>query len=120
MPAGGEDRLVEALIRLRLEYLADSTQRIAELRALHERARNGDAAALDDLRRALHKLAGSGGSYGFPDVSEKGREGERLAQRLLDAGGAADPTGLEELRSLITSLAEAFEAARRSDVQRQP
>lgn len=113
MPTGGEDALVAALTRLRFEYLAEAPQRVAELRALWERAKGGEAAALTDLKRALHKLAGSGGSYGFPDVSARSGEGELVAQRLVDAGGAPEPAALEELRSLIAAVAEAFEATRR-------
>jgi HPt (histidine-containing phosphotransfer) domain-containing protein len=101
--------------RLKLEYLAESPQRIAELRAHLAAAESGAAGALDELRRAFHKLAGSGGSYGLPEVSDAARSGETTAQSLLAASGTVSPGSLGELRSHIEAVAAAFGAARAAE-----
>ena len=103
-----DDALKSALKALRIEYLNEAPRHVAELRALLERAERGERGALDELRRALHKLAGSGGSYGFPDVSARGRAGEHEAQRLLDAGAPPAAPALATLRGMVESVADAF------------
>jgi HPt (histidine-containing phosphotransfer) domain-containing protein len=106
------DPLAELLRNLRRDYLRDSTERVAELRGLLDRVQKGDAGAMDELKRALHKLAGSGGSYGFAAVSTASRAGEHVARRVLESG---TPPGTDDLASLedsIRQVADAFAAAR--------
>ena len=43
---------------------------IGELETAASGLRVGRAAADEDIRRLAHQLKGSGGSYGFPEVSE--------------------------------------------------
>lgn len=112
MSAEPDDRLEQQLRELRDEYLADSTQRVDELRHLLARLNQGERAALPDLRQALHRLAGSGGSYGFPSVSTRSREGELLAARLGATEAAIAPADLESLRACIDGVAHAFAEAR--------
>lgn len=65
-----DDALEQAFARLRLEYLEEMPQR---LDVLSEAARTGDFAA---ARMTLHQLAGSGGSHGFPAISDAARDVE--------------------------------------------
>jgi len=109
--AESDDRLAQQLRALRREYLVDSTQRVDELRRLHARLAAGERAALPELRQAFHRLAGSGGSYGFPSVSTRSREGERLASRLAGADTAVAPEDLEALRASVDGVAHAFAEA---------
>ncbi len=111
MSAESDDRLAEQLRQLRREYLADSTQRVEELRTLYARLAAGEGAALPDLRQAFHRLAGSGGSYGFPVVSARSREGERLAAHLVGAEVAVPPADLEALEAAVEGVAIAFAEA---------
>lgn len=111
MSAEPDDRLAQQLRALRREYLADSTQRVDELRRLLARLSSGERAALPDLRQAFHRLAGSGGSYGFPSVSARSREGERLAVRLGTTETAIAPADLESLRTCVDGVAQAFAEA---------
>jgi diguanylate cyclase (GGDEF)-like protein len=60
----------EALAGLKRDYLRDAPERLAELRKDLAAFRAGEADALDSLRQRFHRLAGSGGSYGFPRVTE--------------------------------------------------
>jgi HPt (histidine-containing phosphotransfer) domain-containing protein len=63
--------------QLRAEYLAESDERLAALRADIAELRSGADGAAAAMRRRLHQLAGSGGSYGFPAVSAIAREAEQ-------------------------------------------
>lgn len=110
-----EDRLVEALRALRRDYLAEAPSRIAELRSELDRAAAGDVEGLRTLERLLHRLAGSGGSYGLPFVTERARAGELDARALLAAGTPLGPAELQRLRSHVDAVAEAFAEARTDD-----
>jgi chemotaxis protein histidine kinase CheA len=111
--AKADDPLEQQLGALRREYLADSAQRVTELRQGRARLAEGERAALPDLRQAFHRLAGSGGSYGFPLVSICSREGEQLVQALIAAGKTAEAADFRALDVCIERIAAAFEEARR-------
>lgn len=64
------------------------------------------AGDLDALRKAGHKLAGSGGGYGFDRLSELGKELETLA-RAGDLPGAAGC--LERLKEYLENLEITYE-----------
>lgn len=112
MPPDADDLLAEQLRKLRREYLADSVTRVEELRQLRAQLAQGDLAALVGLRRAFHRLAGSGGSYGFPAVSSKSRDGERVIQRLESAGIPVNPGDISALDQCVEDVANAFADAR--------
>ena len=71
------DALDDALIELQREYLSEFPERLEELRADISafRALRPEAAA--SLKTRFHRLAGSGGSYGFPEISIVAREMEQ-------------------------------------------
>lgn len=109
------DPLAEALRGLKREYLRDSVARVAELEELLAQVGQGSGDALDRLRRALHRLAGSGGSYGFADVSRHGRAGEETARRLIDAGVPLQPADVTALTQVVSAVRTAFETARAAE-----
>lgn len=111
MPADADDTFARQLQELRREYLADSPKRVVELRALSSRLARGDLGALADCRQAFHRLAGSGGSYGFPLVSTLSREAEHLVLRLATAGPSLQSGDLEAIDAYIAGVARAFEEA---------
>jgi diguanylate cyclase (GGDEF)-like protein len=104
------DALNDALADLRREYLFDAPGRLAELRKDMLAFRAGEPDAVSSLIRRFHRLAGSGGSYGFPDISEIARGGERWLKTESPAPGEVANVRLEEL---IERLAAAFDAAAR-------
>jgi diguanylate cyclase (GGDEF)-like protein len=63
---------------LQAEYLAEIPVRLAELGEGIARLRGGEADAQALLRTKFHQLAGSGGSYGFPEISTVAREAEQF------------------------------------------
>jgi chemotaxis protein histidine kinase CheA len=113
----GDDPLEQQLRALRREYLADSVQRVAELREGRARLPEEPRTVLPQLRQAFHRLAGSGGSYGFPAVSRSSREGEQLVQGFLSAGTTPQPADLSAIDACIERIAAAFDEARRADAE---
>ena len=70
--------LDEGFRELQAEYLAEVPKRLAELREDFVAIGAGDTKAPDSLARKFHQLAGSGGSYGFPEISAVAREAEQF------------------------------------------
>jgi diguanylate cyclase (GGDEF)-like protein len=99
------DRLDSALLELQREYLSSMPTRLEELREDILALRQGAVDAAGSLRTRLHRLAGSGGSYGFSDLSAIAREGERW---LTVHPVADDTTGLA---SIVERLATAVKSA---------
>lgn len=97
----------EARLRaLRAAFLAEAGEDCAELRRLCAAASPG-APAGDDARRArklAHDLRGSGGSYGYPEVSA-------AAALLEESLRAVAPAGAR-LAAEVRALAEAVARAR--------
>ncbi len=104
------DALNDALSELRREYLFEAPGRLAELRKDVAAYRAGEADAATSLLRRFHRLAGSGGSYGFPQISTLAREGEQLL-----SPAEPEPAGhhAARLEALVDRLAEAFDRAAR-------
>jgi diguanylate cyclase (GGDEF)-like protein len=71
------DALDDTMLALQREYLAEFPERLEELRddISAFRALRPEAAA--SLRTRFHRLAGSGGSYGFPEISVIAHEMEQ-------------------------------------------
>jgi HPt (histidine-containing phosphotransfer) domain-containing protein len=72
------DPVAEALRSLRRTYLDEAPARVGELRRAAAALRDLDEAAETTLTTLLHRLAGSGGAYGFPAVSVIARELEHV------------------------------------------
>jgi len=103
--SGGDD---EQLFRkLRLDYLEESGERVAELLADLERLTGGAADAAGALKSKLHRLAGSGGSYGLPEVSAIAREAE-----LWLAAGLPGNEMVPRIRNAVARLEAEFERAK--------
>jgi diguanylate cyclase (GGDEF)-like protein len=104
------DELNAALAELRREYLFDAPGRLAELRKDVAAFRAGETDAVHSLIQRFHRLSGSGGSYGFPEISEIARGGERWLKQEAPAPGEVAAVRLEEL---VDRLAAAFDTAAR-------
>lgn len=96
--------------QLRREYLAEADERLAELRADAAAFAAGHAAAIPSLRTRFHRLAGSGGSYGFPEIGRIARE----AEQWVTSGPAHDSMAQARLAQVIDRLEEEFKRARGS------
>ena len=97
-------------LRAQLKQLSDSfRQRLrAELPALRDQAvelassPDIHSQTLQAMRDHLHKLAGSAGTFGFPELGRHARELEALASRCLQQGYAGD--GAQRLADGIARL----------------
>lgn len=61
---------------LRREYLQGALDRIAHLKEQAELLRRGALVDLSELRQEIHKLRGSGGFYGFQELSNASAKAE--------------------------------------------
>jgi HPt (histidine-containing phosphotransfer) domain-containing protein len=96
------DAVDDAFRALRIEYLASLPDRLEELRADVAGLRSGKADAAPSLKVRLHRLAGSGGSYGFVRLSALAREAERW---ITDNVGSQAVDPLEALLDQLTLAA---------------
>lgn len=94
------DSTDRAFLALQLEYLASMPARLEELRADIAGFKASHRDASDSLRVRLHRLAGSGGSYGFLELSSLAREAERWLARF-PAPGEAD-----QLETMVDRMAK--------------
>lgn len=101
------DTLEAVLETLRREYLADAPGRITELQKDLRAFRAGEAGAAESLAGRFHRLAGSGGSYGFPEVSAIARGMERR----LRGKDASPPPDADQVAAAIEELTRAFDVA---------
>ena len=101
------DAVDDAFRALRMEYVASLPDRLEELRADVAGLRAGKPEAAAALKVRLHRLAGSGGSYGFARLSALAREAEHW---LTANAGVRDTDGLE---LILTRLNEAATEAQR-------
>ncbi|MFL5459768.1 MAG: Hpt domain-containing protein, partial [Gemmatimonadales bacterium] len=71
------DPVDAALLELQREYLRSMPKKLDELRSGIAALASGTPESEQSLRDGLHRLAGSGGSFGFSELSGIAREGER-------------------------------------------
>lgn len=65
------------------------------------------SAVLQAAHAQLHKLAGAGGTFGFPGLSRQARTLELQAQAWLDAGDAIPAADWEAWKSAVSGLRQA-------------
>ena len=98
------DPVAEALRELRREYHAEAPARVAELERGLAALAAGEEGAETGLTVLFHRLAGSGGAYGFPQVSATARQ----LERLLRSEPHWTPARLAEVQAGIQEIADAF------------
>jgi len=108
-----DDPMAEVMRGLRAAYLGEAPVRIGELSASLGRLRRRDRSAVEELERYFHRLAGSGGSYGFPDVTTCSRAAEHAVHAIAAAGRDIERADLEVIERAILDLTEAFRLAQR-------
>jgi HPt (histidine-containing phosphotransfer) domain-containing protein len=96
------DAVDDAFRALQIEYLATLPARLEELRADIAELRSGKPDAAPALKVRLHRLAGSGGSYGFVQLSSLAREAERW---LTTNAHLWETDGLELILNRLTEAA---------------
>ncbi|HEX9165054.1 MAG TPA: Hpt domain-containing protein [Gemmatimonadales bacterium] len=95
--------LEQLIARLRGEYLAETPDRLVEMRSALERWRGGLTPEGPSLLTLFHRLAGSAGAYGFGDVS--------ALCRTIEQWLAQDPPAEEANGRRIAEAIDTIEAA---------
>jgi len=104
------DPIDDVMAELCREYLLEAPARLAEFRKDLLALRAGEADASQSLSSRFHRLAGSGGSHGYPEISEIAKGAESyLRQGALPAPGVV----ADHLSELVDRLATAFDNAGR-------
>jgi diguanylate cyclase (GGDEF)-like protein len=96
----------DPFLQLQREFLNELPALLAEIRNDIGTFRQGRGEATASLRTRFHRLAGSGGSYGFPAISEIGRETELW---LATTPGSVEAPRLD---AALTRLEQALAQAR--------
>ena len=92
---------------LRIAYVQSAPSKLTALNELWKEAQsNGwNPQTREALVELTHRLAGSGGSYGYPDLSVAARRLELMLKELQSA--PADTTQLEEACQGLASVLDA-------------
>jgi HPt (histidine-containing phosphotransfer) domain-containing protein len=85
-------------------YLQSATGKLHTLRTLWAATDSSQQADKDALIHFAHKLAGSGGSYGFFDLSEAAREFEVKLQSDTSEDWSTDQELIRRYDTLINEL----------------
>lgn len=96
MPSRISGRIDDGMAALRRDYVAKLRITLAGLELDLEAWCAGDAEAGSRLRRAGHRLYGSGATYGFPALTEAAEKVEEMARTP-----APDMAAIRALRALI-------------------
>ncbi|HYF94173.1 MAG TPA: Hpt domain-containing protein [Symbiobacteriaceae bacterium] len=92
---------------LRREYLQSVVERVAFLREQTARLRSGELGELKALRQEIHKSRGSGGFYGFTDLSKAAAAAEDQLVLTIDGEIDRDDQALATLVERVIAAAEA-------------
>ena len=97
------------LNELKREFLDEAREKVDEMQAIFD-AGNRDDASLDRLAYLAHQLKGSGGSYGYQQISDDATEVEKAVESL--AGRNGDRTRLDEkIRTHVGNLRSEIDGA---------
>ena len=107
--AGNNDRLMDKLRTLQVRYQADLAQKLAALDVAWQPV-GGAGCSSDELRHfhlLLHRLAGSGATFGFVAISEISQVLETIVLRVLNDGASLDDAGRRTIRDGLDALQDA-------------
>jgi diguanylate cyclase (GGDEF)-like protein len=102
-----DQTFAEAFAHLQQAYAAELPGRFAELRKDLAALAAGEEDAAASLQGRLHQLAGSGGSHGFPKLSQIARE----AEQWMIANQTWDPAAIKRLDDAISQLTKLLDSA---------
>jgi len=114
-----EDRLRKKMAEIGLRYISRTLNELEHIRDLSALAQSGSTIELKELERAAHKIHGSGGMFGFDQVSDRAGEIEDIAGYLARHEGPAQLIGvsdgelLDRLGHIVNELDAVTRAAAR-------
>lgn len=98
------------LNELKREFLAEAGEKVREIEQMMGGLRNTES--LDRLAYLAHQLKGSGGSYGYQEISNDAAEIEKSVEVLVRNNGG-DANVEASIREHVTSLHGAIERSAR-------
>jgi chemotaxis protein histidine kinase CheA len=107
------DSIKAAIEVLRKDYVNNWPEKRNHLETLFENLERDpkDTTIIGEFRMSFHRLAGSGGSYGLPEVTIAAREAELLIVRFLDGDKDISPETIKKIQNYIQSLDTIFTKA---------
>jgi HPt (histidine-containing phosphotransfer) domain-containing protein len=101
----------EQLALLRAEFVQRHVQTLAELDLrLTDRGADVSSALLQEAHDLLHRLSGSGGSFGFHALSRQARELEVVVRAWLQAAQPMDEPAWQAWKHGVRALAQTLGA----------
>jgi diguanylate cyclase (GGDEF)-like protein len=96
------------------DFVESADTRLQTFRGALDRVSNtpSDIDGLRELKRHFHRLAGTGLTFGFPEISALASQGEELCDERLKAGATATDDDLARCRTLIDAIENGFAGAR--------
>jgi len=114
MQFGGWEMTVAATVdhelnELKREFLDEAREKVDEMQSVVDGG-SRDSASLDRLAYLAHQLKGSGGSYGYQQISDDATKLETAIESL--AGNNGDPVSLDKkIRRHVTNLRNEIDGA---------
>lgn len=95
---------------LKNQFMTRSGARITEINDLLQALTNKpeDQSLLRQISQHFHWLAGSGGTYGFEEVTAWGLYGEELCDYFLKLGNPLQPSDIEQLSKALQTVQQLF------------
>lgn len=104
--AGLDEEVSRRYQEMRVAYLQQVRELVPALTDAGEQA--GDRAGLVELRRQVHRLRGSAGFYGYPEIGTSAASLEDWVVAVLDGDTHLTPERLQQLLgSLLATIAAA-------------
>ncbi len=106
------DRFADQVEELRRRYAAALPEKTSEVRQHWGKfsSASGDEDAGREMVALLHRLAGSGGTFGFPEISQYSRILEALVADLVAAGARPEIAQREQVEELLGDLERAAQS----------
>lgn len=97
---------------LKNQFVTRSKERLVAIEALLTRLQSypTDTAILRQIMQHFHWLAGSGGTYGFDDITQWGTYGEELCDYLLKLNAPVSPVDYDKLATALRTVDQLFAA----------
>ena len=97
------------LNELKREFLDEAREKVDEMQSIVDGGAR-DSAALDRLAYLAHQLKGSGGSYGYQQISDDATALEKAIEAM--AAGNGDPAALDaKIHRHVTNLRNEIDGA---------
>lgn len=94
-----------------LLYLKKLYSQLQNLSSMADACGSGiiSRAQIEDLKQSVHKLAGSGATFGFPEISEQAFQIEALIDKYMREESSSSQSDLDRIKTLLERFIEIAE-----------